>query len=128
MQVKGGRSLSHINWVCPHALRAFFGMTLGCKKQSSRLSAPESKSLGPSSSQKASLGLAKDRHEDESGAWLISRCASLKGRVEVAGSIHHPSPPRARSDIKHTLFPPERLQKDRHDRHHRHTLKISLVL
>jgi hypothetical protein len=71
MQVKGGRSLSHINWVCPHALRAFFGMTLGCKKQSSRLSAPESKSLGPSSSKKASLGLAKDRHEDESGAWLI---------------------------------------------------------
>jgi len=69
-------------------------MTLGRKKQSSRLSAPESKSPGPSSSKKASLGLAKDRHEDESGAWPILRCAGLRDRVEAAASIQHPSPHR----------------------------------
>jgi hypothetical protein len=59
----------------------------------------------------------------------FSRYASFKGRVEVVGSMHVPSP-HAMGAFGHQTHPlsPERLQKDRHHRHHRHTLKISLVL
>ena len=54
--------------------------------------------------------------------------ASLNGRVEVAGLIHHPSPHGRVRTSNTPLVPPERLQKDRHDRHHRHMLEMSLVL
>jgi hypothetical protein len=64
-------------------------MTLGRKKQSSRLSAPESKIPWPFVVQKASFGLAKDRHRRRK--WRLADFA-LRQPVEVAASIHHPSP------------------------------------